>query len=552
MPFSPELSRRQALAALGAAALNRPVRRVIDAAHPLVIVEGGLTMWGLLPESFRRHSAVMIHAGMEEHPLFTELEQFQKANAPVFIAVQGDEADTVRTPLPLIARALDRFPALLGCRVCELSCGPGMTANERRNLIHLIRLCGSKHALLNWQDMGYPYQPGHVFLDAGRDPELFRALAENGPSVILTEKNNGWGKYHQTRSLVMGMWLSGVVSNWGLNAEDWWWYEQGYGDRFVPSRGRRGWARQLAAGSNWEYGSAVSMPDILYGQNVLCAAAGGATVFSFESMHAYMHPDTQGRPRLTPAWTNVIYPLLETLFDKRLIPTQEQVRQRVRVAYTDTKDSPELEGTGEALYRPLYGATQPDDAILAGKLSNSLFPRTGRYYYLPVIPRRAHGKPFTQLIHPTAAESTGGATAFDINNTWYIINPHENQNTPEDFAIPLPSGQLSGRLEPHSLLLVAATAQRVTLQANNYIVKTHIWDEPRPAVFDGARYLTNYVTNPDDKDRRETRLTLKTTRRPQLTWHSDRGTVQERWSPESATLRLTLRHNGPVHLEVDL
>ena len=117
--------------------------------------------------------------------------------------------------------------------------------------------------------------------------------------MILTDKNNGWGRFYETRSLVLGMWASGVIANWGLNAEDWWWYEQGYGERFTPSKGRRGYARQLAAGfavtKGWEAASALSSPDICLAQNVLLAIAGGATVYSFEMpSHALAGRDESG------------------------------------------------------------------------------------------------------------------------------------------------------------------------------------------------------------------------------------------------------------------
>ena len=572
----------QALIAAGARASASPTspRRVIDSRNPLFVLEGGLEMWNLLPQEFCSHCAVMIHAGLAEGPLFIELEKYQAAGVPVIISVQGDEADAPFTPLSLVARALDSFPTLIGCRACELSCGPGLTAKERRNLIDLIRLCGQKRALITWQDMGYPYQREHIFMQAGRDPELFRALSENSGSVVLTEKNNGWGKYHQTRSLVMGMWASGMVANWGLNAEDWWWYEQGFGERFAPSRGRRGWARQLGAGAavtgNYEFASAVSCPDILYAQNVMCAVAGGATVFSFESSHAYCNVDREGKYRLTPAWRNAIYPLLRAILDHQLIPSREQVIARTKVAFADSgEDGTELDGTGEAIYRPLYGAVEPDAEILAARLSKSLFPRTGRYYYLPVIPRLAPDAArsrFANVIHTHQfadgaaerayfdrlypAESAGTALAFHINQTWYLTNPHENENVSADFVGPMTIGntraQLSAVLEPHSLLIACQRGGRVLLQANNYIVNTHIWDEPRPAIFDGAAYLRNYVSNPDDKQLRATKLELKVhgSVRPRMTYRTAHGTVESNWSSRSGTLQLDLRHNGPVWIEL--
>jgi hypothetical protein len=545
-------------------------------------------MWNLLPEEFRPYCAMMMGAGSgvatagARLPLFGELEKLQAAGIPVVISVQGDEADTTPTRLDTISKAFDEFPNLIGCRACELSCGPGFTPPERRNLIDLIHLCGQHRALINWQDMGYPYQREHIFMQAGRDKELFDALLKNGDSVILTEKNNGWGKYYETRSLVMGMWASGIVANWGFNAEDWWWFEQGYGDRFQPSKGRRGWARQhgqgIAVTKGWEFASVLSCPDIFYAQNVLCTIAGGATVYSFESVHAYASRDRNGVYRLTPAWKNSIYPLLKDILDYKLIPEREQVVAKMKVAYQDSgEEGTELDAPGEALYRPLYGARVPDEQIMAGKLSPELLMHTGRYYFLPVLPKLAPKQAqarFPNIIRPHQfadgqaqrayfdklypAESSGEALVLHINNTWFVTNTHENENVAEDFRFrPAIGGslwELAGRLEPHSLLLVREGKQKLFLEANNYLVKTHIWEEPRPAVFDIEAYLQKYVTSPDDKERRTTTLQLAVPGNgvPSLTYSTQHGSVESKWDAESRRIEIRLDHNGPVNLTVAL
>ncbi|MCX6620168.1 MAG: hypothetical protein NTY38_03650, partial [Acidobacteria bacterium] len=155
-----------------AKAKAKPPRRAISTKRPLFLLEGGIPMWNLLPADFRAYCAVMFGAGSGAG-LRSELARFRDAGIPVVISVQNDEADNRPTPLETVASAFDEFPNLIGCRACELSCGPGLTAPERRNLIDLIRLCGRYRAQLHWQDMGYPYQLGHVFMEAGRDPELF-------------------------------------------------------------------------------------------------------------------------------------------------------------------------------------------------------------------------------------------------------------------------------------------------------------------------------------------------------------------------------------------
>jgi Glycosyl hydrolase family 98 C-terminal domain len=444
-------------------------------------------------------------------------------------------------------------------------------------------LCGHYRALINWQDMGYPYEREHIFMAAGRDRVLFNALLKNGDSVILTDKMNGWGKYFETMSLVLGMWASGIVAHWGFNAEDWWWFEQGYGKRFLPSKGRRGYARQHGKGfavtKGRDFASAVSCPDIFYAQNLLWAIAGGATVYSFEMpSHAFASPDRKGVYRLTPAWKNAIYPLLKATLEGNLIPDREQAVAKMKVAYQDSgEQGTELDTPGEQLYRPLYGTCESDAKILSQDLSSALIPRSGRYYFLPVIPklapRRARAR-FPHIIRPHQfadghaerayfdkiypAESSGQALALHINHVWFVTNWHENQNIAQDFSFRLAiTGrpvELSGRLLPHSMILVTERPNYVSLLVNNYLVNTHIWDEPLPETFDAQHYLEDYVTSPDDNERRITTLQLVVLGEgtPVLSHETRHGSVQSKWDPASGKMQVVLEHNGPVDLTFSL
>ncbi len=202
---------------------------------------------------------------------------------------------------------------------------------------------------------------------------------------------------------------------------------------------------------------------------------------------------------------------------------------------------------------------------------------TGRYYYLPVLPKLAPAAArsrFAHIVRPHQfasaeaqrayfdklfpAESTGDALVLQVNDTWYVTNTHENKNIAEDFRFPLIMNgvklELSGRLEPHTEFFAAKRGPKLVLQVNNYLVKTHIWDEPRPDVFDIPAYLKKYVTNPDDKERRATtlRLAVSGKRTPALTYETQHGTVESHWDAKSRALEIRLNHNGPVSLIIAL
>jgi hypothetical protein len=270
--------------------------------------------------------------------------------------------------------------------------------------------------------------------------------------------------------------------------------------------------------------------------------------------------------------------LLQAILDYKLIPEREQVVAKMKVAYQDSgEEGTELDAPGETLYRPLYGARTPDAEILSRKLSPEIMMHTGRYYFLPVLPKLAPEwarSRFPNIIRPHQfadaqaqrayfdklfpAESSGEALVLHINDTWFVTNTHENQNVAEDFRFRLAVNgrtvELSGRLEPHSMLFVIQRGRKLLLDANNYLVRTHIWDEPRPDVFDIQDYLQKYVTSPDDKERRTTTLQLAVPGEgtPSLAHVTQHGTVQSRWDAESRKLVIRLDHNGPVNLTLTL
>ncbi len=435
-----------------AAAKNgRPPRREISARNPLFMIEEGVEMWNLLPEDFRVHCSAETYTGDRDRRVssatpdfFAGLERAQKAGIPVVLAVQGDEDDGPPVLLENVARGLEQFPNFIGCRSCELTCGPGFSASERRYLIDLIKLCGEHGALVNWMEMGYPYERDHIFTIAGRD--------------------------------------------------------------------------------------------------------------------------------------NAIFPLLKAAVDYDLIPDREQARAKIKVAYQDSgAPGTELDAPGEALYRPLYGGDTPDEVIMKNDLSPDLFPRTGRYYFLPVLPKLAPAAThtlFPNIIVPHQfpdaesecacfdklypVESTGQALVFHIDDAWYVTNWHENQNIAQAFRFHLAPGlagiELSGVLQPHSLLLVKVEARKLYLQANNYVVDTHILDEPRPETFNAASYLEKYVSHPDDAAMRITTLQMSVAsgEKPALTYSTKHGTVKSQWNAEDGSMLITLKHNGPVEMTVGL
>lgn len=575
------------------------MRHEISSERPLLTIHqtDGVSirgLWQLLPADLRPYCALHLSKvkpwGAPALPKLRDmLAEAKEAGIPAILMAQSWlEGSENYFPVDDLAALFEEFPNLIGLRSCELSCF-SLNDSQKKHLIELMDVCGKYDAWLTWQEMGYPhnyqYKPvsgkQHVFIQAGADEELFDAVFRNGESIIFTDKQNGWMKFFLTRSLALGMWASGITSQWGVNPEDWWWYETGFGPRYAASKGARGMAPEHNSGMDAtkgiDYASALSAPEILFAQYMLHAVAAGATFYSFEHPgRACVHRDWNGEYKMTPAWNNVIYPLMKMAVEEKLIPSREEALEQMPVAYqiTDLNEE-ELKCPSEQLFRPLYGARASDDEIMDRGTSTEFIPTTGRYFQLPVLPKLApesvHSnfkhiirtnrfssaeelKAFFDQVFPR--ESTGDAMVMRARNKWFISNTHENKDVTEEFEFSFSHNgtnkSVSGRLKPHSILIVRKVGNNLHLHANNYNVDSHIWDEGRPDGFDFESYLKNYVTNPDDSKRRVTNIAISGIDKnsAEVNYETVNGEVEQCWSDQEQTLSLTLTHNGPVDVQV--
>jgi len=513
--------------------------------------------------------------GVLPSQLRQRLEPLAEANVPVMVAVIGYDKTLPCIPIAKLEETLLEFRNIIGLRAYELGCG-GMTDERAAYLHDVIHLADEHGVYLTWPDFGF-YERPHVFLEAAQYPALLDAIAKHPESVILQDKTNGRGQFFLTRSVVLGAWLAGLIEHWGVNPEDWWWFEMGYGEPFTPSRGPRGYAPRHghpeARESALDMASCVSSPDMLYGQNLVTAIADGATVYSFEwGAHAYGSRTESGEYVLSPAWKNVIAPVLRHAIERKAIPDREQVRARSPVVYAASPAiDAEMSPPAESLFRPLYGARRSDEEIRETRISPEWIPCCGRYGVLPVVPEAGLEKAplgFPHVIKPNrfpdAASQkawfdalfpeTASGTAWirESGGYWYVTNTHENEDVTDHFSIPLAQDgvvRVAGEVLPYSLFIVRYADGKLWVHLNNYHVRTHIWDAGEIEKFDTRAYMRQYVTAPDESNRRlstfeihgcgevEPRLANGTDAPPELTTE---------WLAEQDCLRLQCRHNGPV------
>ena len=111
---------------------------------------------------------------------------------------------------------------------------------------------------------------------------------------------------------MQGLWLSGLIGNWGVSSDFWHWKNDGYKSLFGK--------QDKYVGNEWE--QAFSYPENMYVQSMMMAMSRGATCFSQESPNFSI--SYNGKP--IAGFEYAISPLLNRIIeDKIIIPTIDEV-----------------------------------------------------------------------------------------------------------------------------------------------------------------------------------------------------------------------------------
>jgi hypothetical protein len=339
-------------------------------------------------------------------------------------------------------------------------------------------------------------------------------LQELAANIIPAPKNNIPFGYYVAESAIMGAWLAGLTTNWGVWSEGWAWGSIGYDRLFGP---------QLVG--DLENPDFSSMPYNLWLQMKLAGLSQGATVFHFGGESSVVEwglyePETghfvDGDEVLVqstafwdmegnehPSLRRYVMPFLDAVVSENMIPTREDVLTQVKAAV----QAPPLDtNIGSALdygaYAPLLAttiglpgyvsianATEGDPEVEYYELTpntcrRELLHDQGRYYTIPIVP---HG--FSSLLDATPvlsldSMSTSEAVQLALdplyperghNQAWvvqvgeriYINNGLENTDASQSFSLNLnPWGEMSGVVLPHGYILAKSEADRLWIFAH--------------------------------------------------------------------------------------
>jgi len=506
---------------------RKPVLRPVSRERPLFIFHSPSEIdkaWLDLPEDLRSYCALRVEVAERGLDFFEFCRTAEKAGANVIIQCSGPRGGVYREVyngrygrqcLSSLEWAFQNFPHIIGVTIVEQFFHFFTDPTSKEYVKRLIKLCAKYGRLLIFAD-------GHwvrrAWLKLGSDPEMMRLLREHKEYVIPLWKMNCGFEPLTIHGSVLGLWVCGIVEKFGVEPEDWFWFEAGF----------RGLGEKLGIGG----GNREMCPPTFWGQMMLLELTGGATCWCLEPSWGMWEKGKPGKMR-EDNFIRVVAPLMRAIVKHRLIPERKEVLSNIKVAckVEEVKLKTHFEfGPLETLFLGTYGLRHQSEMI----------PNTGRYYFIPLLPPLCEEMPkglmsfktsefvkpeevreFFNRLYPPFYE--GEAFVVKVGKLIVVMNSHENEDVTERFEVPVESEivkSLTGEIAPHGYILAKNEGKSLWLHINGRL-------------------------------ERRTSLSIKATRRLKVkSFPAESLTFQ--WNEETKTLSLLLSHErGAVEIVLE-
>ena len=222
---------------------KQPLRRVIDSQNPLNLVnyygdEPLLTLWNSIPENQQPYTVLLLIPGHTLLPgsdqalawLETTADECEKNQIPYAIQnINGEYQMEERIPIAwLEERFASRHDYFYGLNAAELYNGViwrgEVESNNAQYIIDCITLAAKYGAFFFWTDTNMNYDNGMVLEWFEKNDAFYSAFKNNAANIVLMNKES-YGN-PSSYSVMQGLWLAGLVGNWGV-ASDWWHWQIG-------------------------------------------------------------------------------------------------------------------------------------------------------------------------------------------------------------------------------------------------------------------------------------------------------------------------------------
>ncbi|MCX6962622.1 MAG: DUF4962 domain-containing protein [Verrucomicrobia bacterium] len=474
------------------------------------------------------------------------LKPTQDAGITGFVRTHGPAPISAWLPISDLEEIFQKYPNIIGNMGGETLSALFHGGDNQTYMSRVLKLCGKYGRYFYEADGTYPSENKWQSLYEKSGP-LMKEYADH---LIFAQKNNILHRQFVSQSSVLGLYLSGAISNQGAWEDGGWYWQQTGFRRLGEILGQRS--------------GDTDMPRNFWNLNFLMGLARGCAIFSFEGQCGSLpvgkgwkiaekgfppnrqnfmaYWTTQGE--LTPTFHRFLAPFMRAVIQKQLVPSKEEVLKNIHLAvYND--GVPKKEDGDQYYYewKPLYEGTYgfKDYGVIPGTLME-FFPDTGRYYYFPVFPQgkvdlghRIETLPLSQLGNPAEVRKIfdqaypkwyeGDALVNIVGNTLAIMNSNENRDETQTYAIPLTNRgdflNISGTIKPHAYVMGKFENQSLWIQAQ-----------------------TEYTGHDT-----ELRVTFK--KSPQVTVTPPQAAKLNQWDEKTKTLSLILSHtDGAVEVDI--
>ena len=594
------------------------LRMYVDEENPLFLIRN-CPIWGgpqtgeafaeyaiktyyALPEDVRSFAVIYIDEGTTDMTPQRQLEFWDElltitdaANVPIVCQSECYSTNKKRDPFTQeeLSAVFKEHKSLIGFMQVELSTNgvtneklaydevtddQGVNKNILRRMKSCVKACAENGGLFIWQDMEYTYWKKNNYVNfLLQDKELYELLKSNTENVIIMDKHNGHGRHFASQANIMGCWLDDVCGNWGVNLENFLWYEEGfieYDDIGVRP-------------NEPDPLTTAKYPPALFGIDMIADLVGGATVYAIEGMFSRggLYHFVDGEVIMTATFWDVLYPFYQYVLNGA-VPDKEEVKQNVKVAYKMTNPvAYALRGNDahilQGLYCDKFNFFQENiDSNIYHTCSKTWVPSTGRYYIVPILPIHSDPKevlpesyilndfkyfikllfiePIKQRFFDKKYEETytGDGVLFDINGYIYAFNSNENKTIDAlqtvQYTLPETKKDIDLRLEAHTYAIINESDGAISIDMCNLRLDT---DEICAGLETEDEFMREYAAGgkrSDPKNFRETVIELKGfDEKPTVTADGTNGAkLKQEWNAETGTLTLTIISNGQVRMTV--
>lgn len=340
--------------------------------HPLIIfyspgTENLASLWKIVPEDLKHLVAIRITPA-EEGKGDEVIGLINKAvQTGANIIIQGSGPHYVKdgkfkvVTLTEIEYCFQKWNNIIGVIVVEQYLGSAEEHNWRREYFkRLLKLCAKYGRLCIYSDGNRNYFEWPLIC---LDEQLLNYIISHKDYFIPVWKMNHSLSAIITHTSILGLWISGVCNNFGIQPEHWYWNDAGF--------------RQTHKSYGYLQGIEHQIPSSFVGQMILLGVVSGATVYSFEGAFWLIEKITPEVIEWSKAGKFVIG-LFKYLLQNKFILQKKEVIEKVKLAImvkNKQLGDPFDFGIFRGLVNKVYGINE----------SYEIIPKKFDFYYVPIV-----------------------------------------------------------------------------------------------------------------------------------------------------------------------